>query len=56
MRYRGIAISETKAEELKAKIAAMSDEQLDARVQEIYGMPDDACTDEINTELLMILI
>jgi hypothetical protein len=39
-----------------ARVAAMTDEQKEARVQEIYAMPDDECTDEICFELYEIML
>ena len=40
---------------LNAKVAAMTDEQQEARVQVIYAMPDAECTDDVCKELFTIM-
>jgi hypothetical protein len=40
---------------LNAKVAALTDEQQEARVQVIYAMPDAECTDDVCKELFTIM-
>ena len=44
------------SERVTAKIAAMTPAEREARVEEIYAMPDDECTPETTLELLEILL
>ena len=40
---------------ISAKLATMTDEEQEARVQEIYAMSDAECTDDVCKELFTIM-